>query len=227
MRKAESDTEIIAEAIPIEGETIVDIGCGTGSLVQWLRVQGGKALGLDTLEMLAKAIKTSPGARDLFVAGLAQALPFKKDSVDAVIYFASLHHVPKEDIFSALKECHRVLKSKGRAVILEPVGREGSYFEVIRLVEDEREIQAFTYSLIKSADNIGLRMIEEKFVFFERKYQDYQILIKTHIDDRDEAREALKGAKEVFSRYAHDRGVAWEDFSFRSFSRINILEKTV
>jgi hypothetical protein len=118
-----------------------------------------------------------------------------------------------------------VLKSNGKAIIVEPIGRNDSYFEVIRLVEDERESQALTYSIIKSADRLGLRMVEERFVFFERNYQDYQKLIETFIDDQTEARRALSEGKEVFSRYAQDIGVAWDDFSFQSHCRINILEK--
>jgi ubiquinone/menaquinone biosynthesis C-methylase UbiE len=227
MRKVENNAEIVAEAIPIAGKTIVDIGCGTGVLLLWLRSQGGKAFGIDTLEMLVKAIKVSSETRDFIAAAVAQELPFKADSVHAAIYFASLHHIPKANIFHSLKDCQRILKTNGRIVIVEPDARRDSYFEVIRLVEDEREIQAYTYSKIKSAARVGLRMIEERFVFFERKYRDYEKLIETFVDDQGAAKKALSEGKEIFSRYAHNRGVAWDDFSFRSHCRINILEKTV
>jgi ubiquinone/menaquinone biosynthesis C-methylase UbiE len=176
--------------------------------------------------MLVKAIKVSSETRDFIVAAVAQDLPFKADSVHAAIYFASLHHIPKADIFHSLKDCQRILKPNGRIVVVEPVARKDSYFEVIRLAEDEREIQAYAYSKIKSAARDGLRMIQERFVFFERKYRDYEKLIETFIDDQSEARKALSEGKKVFSRYAQDRGVAWDDFSFHSHCRINILEKT-
>jgi len=225
MKKVETDQEIIAAAISLEEKSILDIGCGMGGLVHWLNSQGAYAVGLDTLEMMGKAKKEVSGISKHFLAGVAERLPLKNDCMDAVVYFASLHHIPREEICNALKECHRVLKSKGKAVIVEPVGRKGSYFEVVRLVEDEREIQKLALSAIKAACRIGLKPIEEEFVFFERTYQDYQQLIETFVDDQKEASQALSAAKEVFLRFAQDRGVAWNNFVFRSICRINILEK--
>ncbi|MBN1224987.1 MAG: methyltransferase domain-containing protein [Candidatus Aminicenantes bacterium] len=225
MKKLKLDSEVLSGKIRIEEKTILDIGCGLGNLVRWMISKGGTAVGLDMPEMLAKVIRTDSESNGRYVAGFAQNLPFKKCCMDAVVYFASLHHIPKTEILNALKECHRVLKAKGRALIIEPVGRKGSYFEVVRLVEDEREIHRFAYSVIKSANRIGLKMIEEEFVFFERKYQDYQKLIATFVEDRDEAKKVLSEAKEVYSRFAADRGVARRDFSFRSICRINVLEK--
>jgi len=225
MNKVESDSEIIAATISLEEKSILDIGCGMGGLVHWLNSQGACAVGLDALEMLGKAKKEVSGLSKHLLAGAAERLPIKSDCMDAIVYFASLHHIPREEIWNALKECHRVLKSEGKAVIVEPVGRKGSYFEVVKLVEDEREIQKFALSAIKAACRIGLKPLEEEFVFFERTYQDYQHLIETFVDDQKEASQALSAAKEVFFRFAQDRGVAWNDFAFRSICRINILEK--
>ena len=226
MRKVEKDSEIISEALTLKGKTIIDIGCGTGDLVRWLNSEGANAVGLDTPGMLAKAVKIEPEIRDHSIAGLAQCLPFKKNSADSFVYFASLHHIEKRFISDSLKECHRVLKYSGKAVIVEPVGRKGSYFEVVRLVEDEREIQAYAYSVIESSAEIGLKIMEEKFVFFERKYRDYRKLIATFVDNQDIAIKVLSEAKEIYTRFARERGVAWDDFPFRSICRINILEKT-
>jgi len=225
MKRIKHDYEVLSGTISIEGKTILDIGCGTGELVRWLHAAGGYALGLDTPGMLAKAsgFHFEDGVR--FIAGIAQNLPVKQGSLDAVVYFASLHHIPKDKIENALIECHRVLKPGGRAIIVEPAGGKDSYFEVVSLVEDEREIQAFAYSLIKSSGKTGLIMTEEKFFFFERKYRDYQKLIGTFIDDRREAERALNEAREVFSRYARARGLDWHEFAFRSICRVNILEK--
>jgi ubiquinone/menaquinone biosynthesis C-methylase UbiE len=225
MRKVKSDSEILRAAFLIKGNTILDIGCGMGNLVRWMCSEGGNAVGLDVPEMVKKAIRANSESRGRYVAGSAQNLPFKKNCMDAVVYFASLHHVPQADISQALRECHRILKAEGRAIIIEPVGREGSYFEVVRLVEDEREMHRFVYSEIKSAEGIGMHTIEERYVYFERKYRDYQKLIETFVNDPGEAERALSEAKEVFSRFAHDRGVGWGEYAFRSICRINILEK--
>jgi ubiquinone/menaquinone biosynthesis C-methylase UbiE len=141
------------------------------------------------------------------------------------VYFASLHHVPKEKIKDALQECQRVLKFGGEVIIVEPVGEKGSYFEVVNMIEDEREIQAYVYSMLKSANKMGLQMLKEEYAFFERKFQDYQKLVDVFVDDPIQAKNALEEARQVYKRFAGNTGIAFEEYSFRSICRINLLQK--
>jgi ubiquinone/menaquinone biosynthesis C-methylase UbiE len=225
MRKVQNDADMISGVVQPNGKTVIDIGCGTGDLVRWMSSQGGCAVGVDMPEMLNKALTVSPKENYRYIAGLAERLPFKKECADAVVYFASLHHVPKEKIKDALHECQRVLKIGGNAIIVEPVGEEGSYFEVVSLIEDEREIQAYVYSRLKSANKMGLRMLKEEYAFFERKFQDYQKLVDVFVDEPIQAKSALAEARQVFKRFAENAGIAFEEYSFRSICRINLLQK--
>ena len=64
----------------------------------------------------------------------------RNDSVDAVVFMNSLHHVPIPHMAKALAETARVLKPGGLALIHEPEP-VGGYFELTKLVDDETEEQ--------------------------------------------------------------------------------------
>jgi len=42
-----NDFDVLVEAVPISGRTVIDVGCGDGALVKRLRAAGADALGLD------------------------------------------------------------------------------------------------------------------------------------------------------------------------------------
>jgi ubiquinone/menaquinone biosynthesis C-methylase UbiE len=146
MKKIENELDIISEITGIKNKIIIDVGCGTGGLVRKLAEQGAEVIGIDRPDMLVKAKnnqkllqgvqgdgfleKSPPGRRrqSVFIAGLGENLPFKNNYADIIIFFASFHHVPGSMMKQTLQETHRVLKTGGIGIFLEPIGREGSYF---------------------------------------------------------------------------------------------------
>jgi SAM-dependent methyltransferase len=105
---------------PRAGETILDLGCGPGILLQELAAAvgaEGKAIGLDASpDMLAKARKTCAGEANVdIVEGRADALPFADSSIDGIISVQVFEYF--HDLMPALKECARVLRPGGRLVI--------------------------------------------------------------------------------------------------------------
>ena len=98
------------------GMTVLEIGCGTGSL--WLGndsiVSRCKKLILtDLSDGMIEAAKKNLGERDNieYLKADIQALPFMDDTFDVVIANAMLYHVP--DIKKGLEEVRRVLKKGG------------------------------------------------------------------------------------------------------------------
>jgi ubiquinone/menaquinone biosynthesis C-methylase UbiE len=175
MKKIESDAEILDQFLNPEGKTVVDVGCGTGGTVRLLASRCKRAIGLDSEEMIAKALqeKDIPGNIH-FQEGTAQDLPFPDESVDILIYFASFHHVP-EDLFDrAMTECRRVLKNDGTALFIEPVARPGSYYEITRLTEDEAEIQKAAEKVIKNAHRWQLQETDEAYFYLERSFESFK-----------------------------------------------------
>jgi ubiquinone/menaquinone biosynthesis C-methylase UbiE len=89
---------------------ILDVGCGTGILTSSLAKGGVSVCGCDwSLGMLQQAKSRRCRA---CVQGDAQRLPFRSQSVDAVVLTESFHWFPDQD--AALTETARVLVPGGR-----------------------------------------------------------------------------------------------------------------
>lgn len=121
-RVRELMTKAFAKLFPEKVENLLDVGCGTGFYFPLLRQHTGSITGVDVcLPMLdeAKQQISSHGLTNCHViAGSALELPLKDESMDAVLSWDFLHHVP--DVPRALSEITRVLKPGGRYIALEP-----------------------------------------------------------------------------------------------------------
>ena len=99
-----------------DGMTVLEIGCGTGSI--WIGrekiVSGcGKLILTDLSEGMLETAEKNLGKRDNIEYRKAdiQSLPFTDGSFDVVIANSMLYHVP--DIGKGLREVRRVLKKGG------------------------------------------------------------------------------------------------------------------
>ena len=95
------------------GALIADVACGTGDFCREIESRGGSAVGLDmSLGMLQSAHTDSP-----LVQADGLRLPLRDGSVDGVTCGFALRNVL--DIGRLFAEFARVVRSGGRAVILE------------------------------------------------------------------------------------------------------------
>jgi SAM-dependent methyltransferase len=93
---------------------ILDLGCGTGGVLQHLGVFGD-AIGLDPAPEAALYCRR----RDVpMVVGSGMDLPFASASFDAVLALDVIEHVP--DDVALLREAHRVLRPGGVLVVTVP-----------------------------------------------------------------------------------------------------------
>lgn len=107
------------------GESVLDVGCGTGTLAILAKMEVGPAgvvHGIDASpEMIARARKKARKQRvDVtFENELAEALPFSDARFDVVTSTIMLHHLPRKVRLQALSEIRRVLKPGGRVIIVD------------------------------------------------------------------------------------------------------------
>ncbi|HOU55255.1 MAG TPA: class I SAM-dependent methyltransferase [Myxococcota bacterium] len=121
------EAEVAAVADLVRGREVLEVGCGTGLILQRLAGLASRAVGVDLSPgMLRKARE-----RGLEVLeGRAEALPFPDASFDVAVSFKVLAHVP--DVRAALAEMARVVRPGG-AVAAEFYNRHSLRYLVKRL----------------------------------------------------------------------------------------------
>lgn len=113
------------------GESVLDIGCGTGTLaIAAKRRVGESALvhGIDASpEMVARAQRKAKraGVGVVFEIARAQSLPFSDARFDVVMSTVMLHHLPRAARVLAVREAARVLKPGGRLLAVDFVTGSG------------------------------------------------------------------------------------------------------
>ncbi len=107
------------------GESVLDVGCGTGTLAIAAKRQvgpTGTVHGADASpEMIARAEKKArkAGVEVGFERAIAEALPFPDAHFDAVLSTLMLHHLPRAARQQCASEMRRVLKPGGRALAVD------------------------------------------------------------------------------------------------------------
>lgn len=114
----------LVRAFSTKGEIVLHLGAGDvhleGQLAGWN--SGSRMLALDkSLE----ALRRNPS--ELRVAGDAESLPLPSGSVDLVVSQHVFEHFPRPLV--CLRECHRVLRTRGKLVVSGPNG--WSYIAVL------------------------------------------------------------------------------------------------
>lgn len=108
-----------------QGESVLDVGCGTGTLALLAKRQvgeRGRVVGTDASpEMIEHARRKAArtGADVDFQIAPAQALPFAGASFDVVLSTLMLHHLPRPSREQLALEMRRVLKPGGRALAVD------------------------------------------------------------------------------------------------------------
>ena len=118
------------------GESVLDMGCGTGTLAILAKRQVGSAggvCGIDASpEMIARARKKASraGVDVSFQNGFAQSLPFPEARFDVVLTTIMLHHLARKARADLAAEARRVLKPGGRVLAIDFAGtaRNGKGF---------------------------------------------------------------------------------------------------
>ena len=110
------------------GESILDVGCGTGNLTLAARRRAGDAgvvYGIDAAPEMIGEARRKAAAQGLEIGvqvGLIERLEFSDDRFDVVLSSLMLHHLPRDLKIRAVAEVARVLKPGGRflAVDVDP-----------------------------------------------------------------------------------------------------------
>jgi ubiquinone/menaquinone biosynthesis C-methylase UbiE len=124
-RERELRERILSFADLRNGEAVLDVGCGTGTLaIAASRHVGatGEVTGIDASPAMVARANRKAGkavARPAFQVAVAENLPFPDRRFDVVLSTLMLHHLPRTTRQQCAREIKRVLKSGGRVLAVD------------------------------------------------------------------------------------------------------------
>lgn len=154
--------QMVADGAQLQpGETVLDVGCGTGTLALVAKKsvgEIGRVCGIDpSPSLLAGARRKAEHARlpiDFQLGGIEQ-IPFPDQTFDVVLSTFMLHHLPDEIKRQGVAEILRVLKAGGRLLIVDFAHTESKEHRSERFGAGEMGLQDVP-SLLKDAGFEGL-----------------------------------------------------------------------
>jgi ubiquinone/menaquinone biosynthesis C-methylase UbiE len=152
------------------GETVLDVGCGTGTLalIAKERVgETGRVCGIDPGPRQIARARAKAARRSLpidFEMGVIEQLPFPDQSFDVVLSTMMMHHLPDDLKHQGLTEIARVLKSGGRLVIVDFKRAEPQQDQPVRLGAGSLGLQDLPQLLSEA----GFEHLESREIPFPR-----------------------------------------------------------
>lgn len=102
------------------GHRVLDVGCGTGELVQYLP-EGVEYLGFDPNEAYLRVARRLHGRRARFATASIESFPWADaGELDLVVAVGTLHHVDDDTTDLALSRAASRLAPGGRFVAVDP-----------------------------------------------------------------------------------------------------------
>ena len=151
---------------------ILDFGCGTGLFVErTIKYKPKKIVGIDISEVsIDKAKKNAKkmGLEVDYYVDNCERTKFESNSFDIVYGTGILHHL---EFNKCLDEIHRILKSKGNLIFIEPLGTNPIINLYRKFTPNSRSVDE--HPLI----NKDFEYIKNKFLDTDIKYYGFLTLI--------------------------------------------------
>ncbi len=154
---------------PKSGSIILDVGCGTGILLNQLFLLN-KNLQLYGLDISSEMIKIAKNKlKEVEIKkGSASNLPYKNNIFDYVFCANSFHHYLNSE--QSLKEMFRVLKPKGKLILFDPFsnGLSRKYLNrIINVLFHEGDTKIYSQQeMWRMFEKVGFIDIEQKQRWF-------------------------------------------------------------
>jgi ubiquinone/menaquinone biosynthesis C-methylase UbiE len=114
------ERRILDQLLDAKNEVVLDLACGSGRFMNYATI------GVDASEEMLK-ISSVKYPEKTFHLSDAEHIPMSDNSIDTIITFHFFMHLNSDKVKSILKECHRVLKPKGRIIFDIPSAKRRSF----------------------------------------------------------------------------------------------------
>ena len=116
-----------------KGMKTLDFGCGTGSNSKLFQAEDyiGAEVDMSRVQSSREKYVKYTFEKIPIIHSTKEQLPWEKDSFDLIFVSLCLHHINAKTCKLIFKEFHRVLKSSGKIIGIEPAIIEKKYFNNI------------------------------------------------------------------------------------------------
>ena len=121
--------DIVGQIKDVSYEALLDVGCGTGFLIDLLvKRRAAKYCGVDLSDEMIRVAKEKQIDGVEFVVSSADKLPYPDETFDIVTCSQSFHHYPYPEL--AMQEAKRVLKPGGLYILSDTgIGGIGAWID--------------------------------------------------------------------------------------------------
>jgi len=165
------ESNFIRDLLGPSAGVVLEIGCGDGRLTGELATISNNILAIDPdLTSIEKA-RHLLGNKIKLVMGSGEYIPLADNTVDTVVFSLSLHHHPDPD--NALAQARRVLRERGRILILEPVA-DSPLNNLFRIIHDEDD--AYDRA-VDAIDKCGLEIADRGTYETVWRFDDFEEMV--------------------------------------------------
>ncbi len=179
------EAEIYDSLLSLDGKKILELGCGKADHTRNIaKAHVGARIIATEVDRIqhAKNLASAPPANIRFADFGAEAIPLEDESIDVVMMFRSLHHVPSAHMDQVFREIHRVLKADGCAYISEPIFA-GDFNEMVRIYNDEEAVRQAAFGAVRRAVGDGLfECVSQTFFKTPMHYDNFAEFAKKHFE---------------------------------------------
>jgi ubiquinone/menaquinone biosynthesis C-methylase UbiE len=177
-----SQQDIILSLGIKDANSVLDVGCGNGEKTFFISQHVKRLVGIDPDKNMINAAKTNFGRKNLdFQVGQAESMTFPSSSFDSVLFNESFHHIPIERQIEAINESCRVLEAKGKLLITEPIYGKGSFEEILKFYNEERESRQNAIQAIETSADNGFKIDIKKEIHIEYSCKGFDDLYQNNI----------------------------------------------
>lgn len=118
--------QVIIKCIPANAKLILDVGCGNGWVANHFLKKGKKVISMDiSTKNPIQVLKENPSENHAAIIADVFHLPFRKNSIDAIIASEIMEHVYDPNLF--VRKLLEVLKPGGKLIIITPYNEKIEY----------------------------------------------------------------------------------------------------
>ena len=165
------ESQVIRDILSSWAGDVLEVGCGDGRLTGELSNISDSVLGLEPDPSSIDKARHLQGNVVRLILGSGEGIPLADNSVDTVVFSLSLHHHP--DPGNALAQARRVLKERGRILVLEPAA--GTDLNTLfRIIHDEDDAYDRAIAAISQC---GLKVAEQGSYSFAWQFEDFKEMV--------------------------------------------------